>query len=119
MVALSIDWIPSIPSFTPTPITLLPDQKLVSELIVPETRQWNQALLHNLFDHEIAHSIQQINILFTLIADSIIWAKCPSGKFFVKSAYLVDQMPDSQILVPLSLLNGRNYGFNERLKYYI
>ena len=28
-------------------------------------------------------------------------------------------MLDSQILVPLVLLNGRNYGFNETLKYYI
>ena len=102
MVALSIDWILSIPSFTLTPITLLLDQKLVSELIVLETRQWNLALLHNFFDHEIAHSIQQINISFTPITDSIIWAKCPSGKFFVKSTYLVDQNARFSNFGPLS-----------------
>ncbi|XP_075654880.1 uncharacterized protein LOC142625056 [Castanea sativa] len=84
-------WIPSIPSFTPTPITLLPDQQLVSKLIFPETRQWNRALLHNLFDHDIASSIQQIYIPFTLATDSIIWAKSPNGKFSVKSAYLANQ----------------------------
>lgn len=119
MVALFIDWIPSIPSFIPTPITLLPNQKLVSELIVPVTKQWNQALFHNLFDHKIAPSIQQINIPFTPIANSIIWAKCPSGNFFVKLLTLFTKMPDTQILVPLPLLNGRNYWFNERHKYYI
>ena len=106
---LALPWIPSIPFFTPTPITLLLDQQLVSELIVLETRQWNWALLHNLFDHDTTFSIQQIHIPFTPIADSIIWAKCPSGKFSIKSAYLADQNAKFT-LVPLPLLNGRNYG---------
>ncbi|KAK7857124.1 hypothetical protein CFP56_019810 [Quercus suber] len=82
------------PQFHPSPqppITLLPDQQLVSDIIVPKTRQWNRALLHNLFDHDTASFIQQIHIPFTPVADSTIWAKCPSGKFSVKSAYLADQ----------------------------
>ncbi|KAF3951872.1 hypothetical protein CMV_022522 [Castanea mollissima] len=115
-------WIPSIPSFTLTPITLLPDQKLVYELIFPETRQWNRALLHNLFDHDTTSSIQQIYIPFTLAADSIIWAKCPSGKFFVKSAYLADQNARFTISGPLTAVEWKklwSMKFNERLKYHI
>ena len=115
-------WIPSIPSFTPTPITLLPNQQLVSELIVPKTRQWNQTLLHNLFDHDTASSTQQIHIPFTPVANSIIWAKCPSGKFSIKSAYLADQNAKFTNSGPLTAVEWKklwSMKFNERLKYHI
>ena len=110
-------WIPSIPSCTPIPITLLPDQQLVFE-----TRQWNRALLHNLFDHETTSCIQQIHIPFTPVAYSIIWAKCPSGKFFIKSAYLADQNAKFTKSGPLTIVEWKklwSMKFNERLKYRI
>ncbi|KAK7858102.1 hypothetical protein CFP56_014483 [Quercus suber] len=113
------------PQFHPSPqppITLLPDQQLVSDIIVPKTRQWNRALLHNLFDHDTASSIQQIHIPFTPVADSTIWAKCPSGKFSVKSAYLADQnakFTNSGPLIAVEWKKLWSMKFNERPKYHI
>ena len=115
-------WIPSLPSFTSTHITLLPDQQLVSELIVPKTRQWNRAFLHNLFDHDTASSIQKIHIPFTPVADSLFWAKCSNGKFSVKSAYLADQNARFSNSGPLTAVEWKklwSMKFNERLKYHI
>ena len=115
-------WIPSIPSFTPTPITLLPYQQLVSKLIVPETRQWNWALLHNLFDHDTTSSIEQIHIPFTPIANCNIWTKCPNEKFYVKSTNLADQNARFINSGPLTAVEWKklwSMKFNERLKYHI
>ena len=84
-------WIPFIPSFTPPPPSSLPDHHLVSDLIIPETRQWNRALLHNLFDQDTASLIQKIHVPFSPIEDSIFWAVSLNGKFSVKSAYLAEQ----------------------------
>nr|XP_023875554.1 uncharacterized protein LOC111988030 [Quercus suber] len=100
----------------------LRDQQLVSDIIVPKTRQWNRALLHNLFDHDTASSIQQIHIPFTPVADSTIWAKCPSGKFSVKSAYLADQnakFTNSGPLIAVEWKKLWSMKFNERPKYHI
>lgn len=63
-------WIPFIPSFTPSPPSSLPNHHLVSDLIIHETRQWNCALLHNVFDQDTASLIQKIHIPFSPIEDS-------------------------------------------------
>ena len=64
---------------------------MVAELIIPGTRQWNHDLLHALFDQQTAFSIQQIHLSAFPTEDTAIWAKNPSGKFSIKSAYLANQ----------------------------
>ena len=115
-------WIPFIPSFTPPPPSSLPNHHLVSDLIIPETRQWNRALLHNLFDQDIASLIQKIHIPFSPIEDSIFWAINLSGKFSVKLAYLSDQTSRFSNSGPLTAFEWKklwSMKFNERLKYHL
>ena len=75
------------PLHPPTPL----DIQLVVELIILGTRLCNRDLLPALFDQQTASSIQQIHLFASPTEDTAIWAKNPSGKFSVKSAYLADQ----------------------------
>lgn len=96
--------------------------KLVAKLIILGTRLWNRHLLHALFDHQTASSIQQIHLSVSPTEDTAIWAKSPSGKFSVKSAYLADQEVRFTPSGPLSKKAWSKLWalkINERLKLFL
>jgi hypothetical protein len=85
----SSPWIPSLPNFkpTPNPALIFPPNMIISDLILPLSRNWNIPLLHHLFDASSVQQILNIHLPSTSGLDRWIWAPSPSGQFSVKSAH--------------------------------
>lgn len=61
----------------------------VSELLVGNGREWNHALLDNLFTQETSEQIKRLQPAGTKGADTYAWEYTKSGHYTVKSAYWV------------------------------
>lgn len=79
-------WIPSIPSFTPSPAssTLNPPNLAISDLITPNAT-WNLPLLISLFDSSSVREIQKVKFHPYPVNDH--WTPSPNGVFSSSSAY--------------------------------
>jgi hypothetical protein len=88
LLAWSSSWIPTSPSFTPSPLPLSlaahPDLK-VSDLILPND-SWNLPLLTSLFTPTSVKEIMKTYINPNPTS-SFIWTPSPSGLFTTRSAY--------------------------------
>ncbi|KAK4383357.1 hypothetical protein Sango_2783400 [Sesamum angolense] len=81
-------WVPRTPSFRViTPKS--PDDHIlyVSELILPDTGEWDVELINALFWPEDRALILQIPLSRVGMADLLVWHYSPNGLFSVRSAY--------------------------------
>ncbi|OUZ99671.1 Reverse transcriptase zinc-binding domain [Macleaya cordata] len=93
-------WIPSISTFKP--ISPCPHDchiQLVSDLFLPNTKEWNVPLLQSLFSDLEVQAIVRIRLPQTDQLDRLIWTKTPTGMFTPKSFYRVlsDLEPSTSI----------------------
>lgn len=74
----------------------------VSDLINPEARQWDEALIRSIFDDQTGQAILNIHLSQTPLEDKIIWQPDGKGQFSTKSAYLTNNSVNFQDTGPLS-----------------
>lgn len=85
-------WIPNPDSFRViSPVGAHSGMERVSSLLDIERRGWDVERVRNTFISHEAEVILSIPISVGLLADSLLWAGTPNGKFTVKSAYKVAQ----------------------------
>jgi ribonuclease HI len=82
-------WVPSLPSYRPSPknpATKNLPPLAMSDLLLPDTRRWNEHLLYALFDQVLADAICRLPISeeFT---PRYLWTPSCSGRFTTNSVY--------------------------------
>lgn len=98
-------WIPTLPSFKPTPKNSTIYQALtltVDSLIDPITRQWNLTQLEQLFDSTSIRAIRTLQTSSYVHEDRVIWAPDSKDKFSMKSAYHLILRRNSIIVQPFA-----------------
>ena len=82
-------WVPWIEGFKPKPKdkSVLQNPMAVENLINPNSKTWNQELLHQIFDQASIVAINELSISVSPSPDKLIWILNPKGQFTVKSAY--------------------------------
>ncbi|CAL1388001.1 unnamed protein product [Linum trigynum] len=81
-------WVPSVQGFfvQSAPMGLPVDSK-VSELIDPQTEQWDSALIESCLPTAMAQAILQIPVRGMDEADKLIWAESSNNKYEVRDGY--------------------------------
>ena len=94
----------------------------VSDLINPEARQWDEALIRSIFDDQTGQAILNIHLSQTPLEDKIIWQPDGKGQFSTKSAYLTNNSVNFQDTGPLSTRQWNKLwssNIQERLKTFL
>lgn len=63
------------------------EPRLVSELINAESREWNQQLIHQLYEERFANEILAVPLSHQPQPDMLIWTGNRTGQYSVKSGY--------------------------------
>jgi hypothetical protein len=85
-------WLPiPMTSKVQSPITILPEDAVVSTLIDGETRGWNKALVNSVFAKEEADIIFSIPLSKYGHPDMLTWRGSSIGEFTVRSAYYIEK----------------------------
>jgi hypothetical protein len=94
-------WVPCIEGFKPKQKNDFVPQnpRMVDSLVNPTTKEWNHNELQQLFDKDSMEGIIRITIPASPTPDKLIWVKDLKGKFTVKSAYHVSQLPSPNVSV--------------------
>lgn len=92
-------WLPSPTSFSvQSPQRVLPGNAKLAELIDPELKNWNTALLNAVFSEVEANVIAGIPLSPILPRDCLIWKGTSNGLFTVRSAYhLAKDLQDTSV----------------------
>jgi hypothetical protein len=81
-------WLPTPQTFqVQSPPKIIDSQSMVASLINPTSKNWNEALLKEVFTEEEAQVIANIPLSSLLPKDRLIWCETASGIFLVRSAY--------------------------------
>ncbi|XP_042944727.1 uncharacterized protein LOC122278613 [Carya illinoinensis] len=81
-------WIPCLSSYqVQSPVNILEAEAVVSELIDPDSMQWDLPLLYAIFSKSEAGLISKIPISPCRSNDLLTWRCSANGKFSVRSAY--------------------------------
>ncbi|XP_042969054.1 uncharacterized protein LOC122301733 [Carya illinoinensis] len=81
-------WLPSPSTYqVQSPVNILTIKATVSELINPETMQWDLHLIHAIFSETEANLISRMTISPCRSQDVLKWRYSDNGKFSVRSAY--------------------------------
>lgn len=85
-------WIPCPTSFKiQSPVSILPHNAKVSELIDASTRWWNIPLIQSIFTEEEVECICGLPFSLGGYLDKLIWTSTPSDVFTVCSAYHLEK----------------------------
>jgi hypothetical protein len=81
-------WVPTIPSFIPSPISLsfIQSSDMVISDLINQNDTWNIPLISSLFNSQSAREIQK-TVINSSPGSDFIWTPSPSGKFTTSSAY--------------------------------
>ncbi|GLT53057.1 hypothetical protein SLA2020_263540 [Shorea laevis] len=85
----SSPWIPTVPSFKPTPNPTLnfPPNMFIVDFIIPSTMSWNTTMLHLLFNKSSMQQILNIHLAQRTVPNKWMCAPSPSDQFTVKTAH--------------------------------
>jgi hypothetical protein len=85
-------WLPTPTTYkVVSPISLLPEEARVSDLLIQDSQCWNSRLIDEVFLPRDASIIKSTPLSFRRPQDKIIWYGNHRGIFTVKSAYLLLQ----------------------------
>jgi hypothetical protein len=81
-------WLPTPTTYeVQSPPKILDKKDMVAELIDPEVKWWNTALIKSVFSEEEAKVIINIPLSPVLPRDRLLWRGTQNGEFTVRSAY--------------------------------
>lgn len=85
-------WIPTPPSNkVQSPISILPADARVSDLIDQDTRWWNYTSINSIFNQTEAATISNLVLSPLRNEDRLVWSGSTTGLFTVKSAYHMEK----------------------------
>ncbi|XP_059460221.1 uncharacterized protein LOC132189495 [Corylus avellana] len=124
----SSSWIPTLPSFTPSPSSFLVSpfpNLIVSDLFLQNLNSphlsWNFPLVYHLFDSSSVMEIAKISI-YPATTEKFIWTPSSNGLFSTKSAYKLISSSRSLPNSPLAPKQWKllwNLKLNDRLKLFL
>lgn len=86
-----VPWIHDAPNFkVPTDISIPSQLYYVEDLMWPNGRSWNQALITSIMPPIMARKILKIHILDSLEHDDLIWVPSKSREFSIRSSYRIN-----------------------------
>lgn len=68
-------------------VNTLPSEAVISDLMLPGTKQWNLRLIKDIFLEEEANLIAHIPISQLRRADKLVWNLTSNGLFTINSSY--------------------------------
>ncbi|KAK6115303.1 hypothetical protein DH2020_007572 [Rehmannia glutinosa] len=102
-------WIPENPSFKPkTQMQVAFSNLHVNNLIMNNTRRWNEELIYDIFEPADAKAIISIMLTTNRMEDKLVWNYAKDGRYKVKSGYKLATM-DMENCDSVSSTSGSNF----------